>query len=79
MCAAWKKNSENNNNVDSEVFKFEESQEYQKMLTDVSTRLGYKFPLSAKQIKNIFDMCRYEQAWYLDRPSAWCAVRAKYA
>lgn len=78
MCPAWQKNSEKNKNVDSEVYKFEESQEYQKMLSDVSARLGFKFTLSEKQIKNIFDMCRYEQAWDLDRPSAWCTVRTEY-
>lgn len=22
-------------------------------------------------------MCRFEQAWYLDRPSPWCAVSSK--
>lgn len=43
-------------------------------MNDVSARLGYKFPLKMNQITDMFDMCRYDQAWNLEKPSAWCAA-----
>lgn len=47
---------------------------YQRMVRDVSLRLGFKFPLKISQIEAMWNMCRYDQAWTLDRPSAWCSV-----
>lgn len=44
------------------------------LVSDVSQRLGYRFPLKVEQVFDIFDMCRYDQAWYVDRPSPWCAA-----
>lgn len=44
------------------------------VISDVSERLGFKFPLSEDQILNMYEMCRYDQAWILERPSPWCAV-----
>lgn len=76
MCPAWVRNSEQNkDDEDSELNKFEEGQLYQKMIDDVSQRLGFKTTMKKKQLKLIYDMCRYDQAWSLDRPSAWCTVR----
>lgn len=77
MCPAWQENSDNKKNADSEVTKFEESQEFQNMLSDVSIKLGFKFTLSIKQVKTIWDMCRYDLAWNLDAPSGWCVVSGK--
>ena len=33
--------------------------------------------MQREQIDTIWDMCRYEQAWHVDRSSAWCAVSLK--
>ena len=44
------------------------------MLAHVSSRLGFKYPLDKAQVKTIWDMCRYDVAWNLDRASAWCIV-----
>lgn len=75
QCPAWQRNSANIKDDDnSELNKFEEGKLYQTMLEDVSRRLGFKLALAKKQIKLIYDMCRYDQAWSLDRPSAWCIV-----
>lgn len=77
-CAFWKKNqAKNKDDDDSEANKFEEGPQYQKMIDDVSKRLGFKLTLSKKQVKLIYDMCRYDQAWSLDRPSAWCTAFTK--
>lgn len=48
------------------------------MLQDVSRRLGFKFTLKASEIETIFDACRYEQAWVLDRASVWCLVNCLF-
>lgn len=74
-CKAWKTHSNAiENDENSELNKFQKSEMYQRMIRDVSLRLGFKFPLKIPQIESIWDMCRYDQAWTLDRPSAWCAV-----
>lgn len=44
------------------------------MVNDVSQRLGYKFPLKTQQVIDMYDMCRYDQAWTLDKPSPWCTA-----
>lgn len=43
-------------------------------MSDVSSRLGYKYPLKTQQVLDMFDMCRYDQAWNLESPSPWCAA-----
>lgn len=44
------------------------------MLAEVSIRLGYKYNLTAKNVDQIWDMCRFDQAWYLQEDSPWCAA-----
>lgn len=75
MCPAFAKNVEATHSADSEFTKFKEGPLYQKVLSDVSLRLGFKFTLKSTEIDAIFDACRYEQAWTLDRASTWCSVR----
>lgn len=58
----------------SEHFKFQQTDIFKKTSEEVSTRLGFKFTLNPKQIDTIFDMCRYDQAWFLQDHSAWCAA-----
>lgn len=73
-CPAWKKNEESKDNPQSEEAKFIKSADYQQMVRDVSTRLGFRFALSDEQIDTIWDMCRFEQAWTVDKVSTWCAA-----
>lgn len=35
------------------------------LVSDVSARLGYKYPLKVEQVLTMFDDCRYQQAWEL--------------
>ncbi len=44
------------------------------MLAKVSTRLGFKYTLNDKQVDTIWEACRYDQSWDLDRESAWCTA-----
>ncbi|KAH8364475.1 hypothetical protein KR084_007264 [Drosophila pseudotakahashii] len=58
----------------TEFYKFQHSKLYNETLAKISTRLGFASPLNEKDIKMIYDMCRFEQAWNLERNSAWCGA-----
>lgn len=77
LCPAWIAQSKQKKNENSEYQKFIRTPEFQKLLSDVSIKLGFQTALSAKQIDTIWDICRYEQAWNLQGDSAWCAVFTK--
>lgn len=57
-----------------EMTKFENSEVVKQLISDVSTRLGLKLPLTLEQVIDILDMCRYDVSWSTDNPSPWCAV-----
>lgn len=57
-----------------ELSKFEESSIMNKTIFDISQRLGFRYKLERDEIELIWDMCRYEQAWHVDRSSAWCVA-----
>lgn len=74
-CPMWKEYNNNpKNNTDSETYKFESSPWMKTMLEEVSQRLGFKYTLEAELVKTMYDMCRYEQAWFVSQPSVWCAA-----
>lgn len=68
-CPTWIKNHEN-----LEMKKFENTKTFEKLISDVSTRLGFTTPLKLQQINDIYQMCRYTAAWFVDKPSPWCVV-----
>lgn len=45
------------------------------VIDDISNRLGLSYKLDVQKVKDIFDICRYEQAWNVNATSAWCSVR----
>ncbi|KAJ6641584.1 Multiple inositol polyphosphate phosphatase 1 [Pseudolycoriella hygida] len=71
-CNAYKENEQRQAGPDSEYAKFENSDIYKQTIYEVSARLGFKFSLTPKQIKSIWDMCRFDLAWNLERTSPWC-------
>lgn len=71
-CPAWQE--QKRDREDSEKHKFEKTQIFQQVQSDVSARLGFKYPLKIDQLKDIFSACAFELAWKLDSPSAWCTV-----
>lgn len=73
-CPEFEKQSEKAKDKDSEHFKFQQSDVYKKTIEEISIRLGYKYTLNSKQVDTIWDMCRYDQAWYLQDESPWCAA-----
>lgn len=75
MCPAYDENAEATADENSEVSKFKAGPFFQQLVRDVSRRLGFNSNLEADDIEIIFDACRYEQAWIVDKASAWCSVR----
>ncbi|EDW17361.1 uncharacterized protein Dmoj_GI16858 [Drosophila mojavensis] len=57
----------------SEYQKFRTSAIWNRTMADITKRLGFTF-LAEDDIKLMFDICRYEQAWRVDRTSVWCGV-----
>lgn len=76
-CPLYQANKRNNELPSSEVNKFIASSIYQDMAKEVSQRLGFKLTLPPTQIELIWDMCRYEQSWYIQQISPWCAAFTK--
>lgn len=58
----------------TEYAKYAKSRTITQLLSDVSQRLGFRFTMKLEQVLDIFDMCRFDQAWTLDRPSPWCSA-----
>lgn len=54
--------------------KFESTETYMNMIDDISSRMKLDFKLSNDQLQDIFDICRFEQAWDIDKLSPWCSV-----
>ncbi|XP_030380202.1 multiple inositol polyphosphate phosphatase 1 [Scaptodrosophila lebanonensis] len=71
-CTAYKE--QNYKGPDSDSYKYRQSALWNNTLTDISRRLGFQYTLSADDILLMYDMCRYEQAWQVDRTSVWCAA-----
>lgn len=74
-CALWRDQKKKLKRPDSEVRKFENSKVFQKLIAEVNSKFGFNGTLQAKEIKDIYDVCRYEQAWQTNQTSVWCSVR----
>lgn len=73
-CAAFIEQQESLDESDSELSKFEESKTFQSVIKEVSRRLGFQKKLKTSDIMNMYDMCRYEQAWQQNATCIWCMV-----
>jgi multiple inositol-polyphosphate phosphatase / 2,3-bisphosphoglycerate 3-phosphatase len=73
-CPEFEHNEEQAKAPDSEHEKFKDTEIYRKTAEEISSRLGFKYILNPNQIQLMFDMCRYDQAWYLQDESAWCSA-----
>lgn len=73
-CNKWLEQENTATDEKSEYFKFQQTDIFKQTLQEISTRLGFKYVLNSNQVDTIFDMCRYDQAWYLQDDSPWCAA-----
>ncbi|XP_067613618.1 multiple inositol polyphosphate phosphatase 1 isoform X2 [Eurosta solidaginis] len=71
-CQSWR--SHDYSGVESENYKFKHSLIWNETIADISKRLGFEYTLDVSDVQLMWDMCRYEQAWQVDRTSVWCAA-----
>ncbi|XP_061390658.1 multiple inositol polyphosphate phosphatase 1 [Musca vetustissima] len=71
-CTSW--SAQNFKGDGSESAKFRNTALWNQTMADISARLGFKYTLEVSDIELMYDMCRYEQAWQVDRTSVWCAA-----
>ncbi|XP_060522505.1 multiple inositol polyphosphate phosphatase 1 [Cylas formicarius] len=76
-CAAWQERTDRNPATEYHYRRFLESPEYYELSRRVFRRLGFRYDPDPQTVLDIYDMCRYEKAWNVDRPSAWCAAFTK--
>lgn len=74
-CGLWQDQKKQLKQPSSEVQKFENTSLFKQVIADVDSRFGFNGTLSMKRLKDIYDLCQYEQAWKTDKTSVWCAVR----
>ncbi|KAJ6638015.1 Multiple inositol polyphosphate phosphatase 1 [Pseudolycoriella hygida] len=78
LCQKYRDNIATQNGLGTEMEKFRNTAIFQKLLADVSIKLGYATPphqpLDSPTVLNIYEMCRFEKAWYPLKPSPWCAA-----
>lgn len=79
LCPIYKDNIIKQNGPDTEMTKFRQTEMFRKLRSDVSAKLGITSPqfqpLDDKTVLNIYEMCRFEKAWFPLKSSGWCAVR----
>ncbi|XP_054734223.1 multiple inositol polyphosphate phosphatase 1 [Anastrepha obliqua] len=71
-CESWKAHDYSGEN--SESYKFKHSTIWNTTVANISKRLGFQYTLESSDVELMWDMCRYEQAWQVDRTSVWCSV-----
>ncbi|KAF7285493.1 hypothetical protein GWI33_010591 [Rhynchophorus ferrugineus] len=76
-CKEWQEKVANNPDSDLEYRTFLESKEYEDMAKQISRRLGFRYTLNSSLIQDIYDMCRFDKAWQVEQPSAWCTAFTK--
>ncbi|XP_031777741.1 multiple inositol polyphosphate phosphatase 1 [Nasonia vitripennis] len=72
-CPGWE-SSLSRDHVDAESERFIAGSEYQNLLQSVSRRLGFSYKINNDSVQLMYDMCRYEKAWEVNRLSPWCAI-----
>ncbi|KAL1402333.1 hypothetical protein pipiens_006141 [Culex pipiens pipiens] len=77
FCPDYDENKRKIRGPGSEQDKFMQSALFRRTVADISTRLGFPYNLTLDQIEDMWDHCRFEQAWYLPQLSPWCSVFTK--
>ncbi|KAI9563599.1 hypothetical protein GHT06_011063 [Daphnia sinensis] len=73
-CTRWREQVEEKGMLEQELTLFRQSVTFQNTLADVTTRLGFQYNMSSDDMLMIYDICRYQKAWYLEQISPWCAA-----
>ncbi|CAO1438543.1 unnamed protein product [Diamesa hyperborea] len=64
------------NNTAVEQLAFEEGTEFQEMLSQVNTKLGFfgSSQMSSQDVRTMWEFCRFDQTSNLEESSAWCTA-----
>ncbi|XP_058795152.1 multiple inositol polyphosphate phosphatase 1-like [Phymastichus coffea] len=77
-CPIWESSlARDNVDWESERFITINNTPYHELLTNVSIRLGFNYRIKNDSVQLMYDMCRYEKTWTVDRLSTWCSVFTK--
>ncbi|XP_014235128.1 multiple inositol polyphosphate phosphatase 1-like [Trichogramma pretiosum] len=76
QCPAWKKKNRPAD-VNKERDTFTNGPEFDIIKREVAEKLGYNEPLSFEKIKPMYEMCRWEAAWFPNETSTWCMAFTK--
>ncbi|XP_077285576.1 multiple inositol polyphosphate phosphatase 1-like [Arctopsyche grandis] len=77
FCTTWMREVLDSPVTKEEMNNFKNKEEFKNMIQNVSFHLGYRYSLEEGTIKNIYDMCRYDKAWEINKNSPWCAAFTK--
>ena len=77
ICKAWLEQVHNSTDK-SEVDKFLDSPSFREIIGNVSRRLGFSNSLSFDDVLIMYTACAFENAWYVNERSPWCAVFTKH-
>ncbi|XP_057323298.1 multiple inositol polyphosphate phosphatase 1-like [Microplitis mediator] len=73
-CSRGKDSDQIDSDILEERSKFLMRPEFMNAVQNISGRLGFKYNLSQEAIFLMYDMCRYEKSWVINRISSWCAI-----
>ncbi|KOC61016.1 Multiple inositol polyphosphate phosphatase 1 [Habropoda laboriosa] len=75
-CKPWLEDMKNSSTA-VEVNNFINGTEFNQVIGNVSRRLGFADNLSLDDVLIIYTACTFENAWYIDKRSPWCAAFTK--
>lgn len=75
-CSAWQ-TEVNNNKTNEQANVFIQKEEYKMLLQNVTSRLGFLYSVDPKLIRAAYEICRYDKATEIAKPSPWCAAFTK--
>uniref|UniRef100_A0A1B6GTD8 Multiple inositol polyphosphate phosphatase 1 n=2 Tax=Cuerna arida TaxID=1464854 RepID=A0A1B6GTD8_9HEMI len=73
-CPTWEGES---GDAKQEQKKFKKGEFMNRVIYNVSRRLGFDYNLTQDNVKTIYDGCRYQKAWNVTGTSPWCAAFSK--
>lgn len=77
-CHLWREQKNRLKHSESELSKFENTSQFRQFVSSMNDRLGFNGTLTSQRVRDIFNLCRYEQAWQTDKGSVWCSVRITF-
>ncbi|CAH1397022.1 unnamed protein product [Nezara viridula] len=73
QCPFWKTTTESPT-LKKHIKDFENSSEAAILLHNVNNRLGFTDELTFETVKDMYDICAFENSWYHGEYSTWCGV-----